>query len=197
MERYVLTWDSCKDDKTAVVITKIHNDGLSLLGEVVFSGIGDGAVFLDELKIFDDRAIKAELAEAEARAKRYFDEKEALLRREYERRERTIAKVERALGFKLFQWQKDYIFEGKPYGEEIYFARCAGKTLAHCLRLCLSDGDKISALLRPDRISDEFLQYLGEDNNSHHRRVHFVQTLKDTYAKLNAAGGIELREIIF
>lgn len=198
MERYVLTWDSsCKDDKTAVVITKIHNDGLSLLGEVVFSGVGNGAVFLDELKIFDDRAIKAELAEIEARAKRYFEEKEVLLRREHERRERTIAKVERALGLKLRQWQIDYILDGKQHGSEICFFWKTSKTLTYCLRLCLSDGEKIDLRQNPYKISRDFFQYMGEDDSNRSRRIQFLRTLREIYDKLKTEGGIELREIIF
>lgn len=198
MERFILSWDSGGRDKTAVAITKIYSKGTEILGEVVLSGVGSGSVFLDELEIYNEKSIKAELEETTQRAKRYFEEKEELLRREYERKERTLKKVEKALGLTLFDWQKEYIFEGKPYGKEICFARCAGKTLAHCLRLCLSDGEPVRATLTPPVMArNEFLRYLGEDGETMCRSRGFIQMLREIYEKLKAAGGIDLREIVF
>nr|DAP39813.1 MAG TPA: Transcriptional regulator [Caudoviricetes sp.] len=125
-------------------------------------------------------------------------ENEALLREKKDRQARTIKKVEKALGFTLFDWQKAYIFEDKKYGAEIRFARRAGKTLAHILRLCLSDGEPIKAKLKPTcSDNNELLSYLGEDGADYHRTNFFIRDLRQVYKTLKEAGGIELREIEF
>lgn len=125
-------------------------------------------------------------------------EKETLLREKKERQARTIKKVEKALGLTLFDWQKEYIFEGKEYGTEIKFARRAGKTLAHILKICLSNGELIKATLKPACLGkNEFLQYLGEDGCTENRARFFIHELREVYEKLKAAGGIDLREIEF
>ena len=125
-------------------------------------------------------------------------ENEALLREKKDRQARTIKKVETALGFTLFDWQKAYIFEDKEYGAEIRFARRAGKTLAHILRICLSGGERIKAKLKPTcSDNNEFLSYLGEDGVNFQRSKFFICELREVYNKLKEAGGIDLREIEF
>ena len=125
-------------------------------------------------------------------------ENERLKEEKQARQERTIKKVEKALGFNLFEWQKQYIFNNTPYGIEIQHARRAGKTTACALRLCLSDGEPIRATLTPACIAkNDFLRYLGEDAVTYPRSKFFVYELKKIYETLKNAGGIELREIEF
>jgi len=52
-----------------------------------------------------------------------------------------ICKIEKAFGFPLYDWQKDYLLGNHckiPYGQ-----RCSGRTFAYCLKLLLSDGEPI------------------------------------------------------
>lgn len=171
-------------------LQKMINEGIVLLdgayGEpVIIDAGGESANEHDGLKagivIFDEAEVT-----------------ETLLHEKKARQERTIKKVEKTLGFTLFDWQKEYIFEGKPYGASIRFARRAGKTLAHILRLCLSDGEPIKAALKPPCLArNEFISYLGEDGVTYQRSLGFIHELREVYEKLKVAGGIELREIEF
>ncbi len=183
MERHILTWSSGGGDKTAVCVTKIKDSQRGIVGEVVFAGTDEGAVILEDL---------LEHNEYEAALK----EIKELRTAEKKRIDRTIKKVERALGIKLYDWQKAFIFHNKSYGLEVSAYRCTGKTLAHCLRLCLSEGEPIEATLSPSAKSD-FLRYLGEDGCNHTRSRFFIDELHKVYNTLNAAGGIGLREITF
>ncbi len=153
----------------------------------------------DLRQILNERNSLADaVGELGEKAYRLFNEKEELLRDKLTRQEHTVKKVECALGFTLFDWQKEYIFSGKPYGAEIVFSRRAGKTLAHCLRLCLSCGEPIKAKLYPAQIArNEILHYLGEDGASPNRSQFFIHELRKVYNTLKAVGGIELREITF
>ncbi len=108
------------------------------------------------------------------------------------RPEKKIKQIEQALGFELFEWQKAFIFEGKDYGGDIRFARCAGKTIAHCLRVCLSEGKTIIASAG----GADLQQFFGEDGISWLRRDFFINELRNVYEILNNAG-IETRKIIF
>ncbi len=185
MERHILSWASGGGDYTAVAITKIHNNKNNIIGEVVFTGNDEGAVILEDLlqHISYDAAQK-ELEELQAAVKH--------------RQERTIKKVERALGITLYDWQKAFIFYDKPYSFEVSGYRGTGKTLAHCLRLCLSDGEPIVATLEPPtRAKNEFLRYLGEDGCTIPRSQFFISELQRVYHTLLAAGNIDLREITF
>ena len=185
MEKHILTYASGGTDKTAVAITRIRNSGTNVIGEVVYAGTDEGAVILEDIMQHPgyNEAIK-ELKDLRAAAER--------------RKERTIRKVEQALGLKLYDWQKAFIFYDKPYGFEVSYARRTGKTLAHCLRLCLSEGEPIVAALTPPVIAkNEFLQYLGEDGSTIHRSKFFIDELWQVYNKLLAAGNIDLREITF
>lgn len=181
--------------KEAINLELLRLHGMINEGVVLLDGAYGEPVIIDvdgeSTKRHD--GLKADIViidEAEATA--------ALLREKKSRQEHTIKKVEKALGLTLFDWQKEYIFEGKPYGASIRFARRAGKTLAHILRLCLSDGEPIKAALKPSCLArNEFIGYLGEDGVTYQRSLWFIHELKEVYEKLKAAGGIELREIEF
>lgn len=185
MERHILTYASGGNDKTAVAITKIRNSGTDIIGEVVYMGTDEGAVILEDL-IEPPGYIEA--------IKELTVLRDAIKRRN----EQTIRKVERALGLTLYDWQKDFIFYGKRYGYEVSGYRNTGKTLAHILRLCLSDGEPIVATLTPPVIiKNEFLGYLGEDGSTIRRSRLFIDELQRIYNTLLAAGNIDLREITF
>jgi len=177
MEKYILSWDSGKKDETAVVITRIDTENGKANAEVVFCGVGNGAICIDEFI-----------------ASKYKD----FIVSDRAKKERTIKKVEDALGIKLFDWQKEYLLDDVMYGREIQYARRAGKTLTHCLKVCLSNGEPIKARLEPAcTAKNEFLRYLGEDGCTYHRSQYFISELKEIYTKLKDYGGIELREITF
>ena len=81
-----------------------------------------------------------------------------------ERWEEFLEKVEAALGFKLFKWQKTYVVSG--------YARYSGKTTAECLRLLLAvDGEPLDFMNPPRSPREEF----------------FRKQLKDIQEKLMAA----------
>lgn len=185
MEKHILTYASGGTDKTAVAITRIKNSGTDIIGEVVYTGTDEGAVILENLIEHPGyNALAKEVKELRETAER--------------RRERTIRKVEQALGLKLYDWQKAFIFYNKPYNYYVSGYRGTGKTLAHCLRLCLSEGEPIVATLTPPVIAkNEFLQYLGEDGSTIHRSKFFIDELRKVYNKLLEAGNIDLREITF
>lgn len=185
MEKHILTYVSDGTGKTAVAITKIRNSGTDIIGEVVYTGTDKGAVILEDLIEHPGyNALAKEVKELRDAAER--------------RRERTIRKVEQALGLKLYDWKKAFIFYNKPYNYYVSGCRGTGKTLAHCLRLCLSEGEPIiAALTPPTRAKNEFLRYLGEDGCSIYRSQFFINELRQVYNKLLAAGNIDLREITF
>lgn len=88
-----LTYTSDGTDKTAVAITKIRNSGTDIIGEIVYTGTDEGAVILEDLIEHPGyNALAKEVKELRDAAER--------------RRERTIRKVEQALGLKLYDWQK-------------------------------------------------------------------------------------------
>lgn len=179
MEKHILTYASGGTDKTAVVITKIRNSGIDV------TGADEGAVILEDL-------IKC--PEYDIAIKRLRE-----LNKEVDcRKERTLKKVERALGITLYDWQKAFIFYDIPYGIEISASRQTGKTLARCLKLCLSSGEPIIVSRFPtDKEKSKLLFFLGEDSCTRNRTRTFIDELYDIYNKLLSAGGIDLREIVF
>lgn len=54
--------------------------------------------------------------------------------------EKVLDKIGETFGITLYPWQKDYI-SGKT--EQRAGGRCNGKTFAYCVKLLLSDGEKI------------------------------------------------------
>lgn len=101
--------------------------------------------------------------------------------------------LEKALDIKLTKWQKDYIFKGKLYAENIANTRANGKTTAHCLRVCFSKGNTLYAT--PS--NPEIMSYMGEDVAYLRRRNIFIYELRKIYAKLQNAKIKGLRDIRF
>lgn len=184
MERHILSWSSGNDEK-AVTITKIKNDSkCNIISEVIFSATSEGAVILEELMqtAAYDKAIKTiENYQAAENA----------------RRQDIINKVNKALNITLYDWQIDFIFDGKVYGRNIYNGRCTGKTLAHCLSLCLSTGEPIKVNPHPSTTREDIFNYIGEDGITLQRIRFFISELKTIYNILKSAGTISLRELEF
>lgn len=56
-----------------------------------------------------------------------------------------IPKIEKAFGFSLYDWQKDYLLEkDSDIPWEQLIKRGNGKTFAYCVKLLLSDGEPIN-----------------------------------------------------
>lgn len=54
-----------------------------------------------------------------------------------------IPKIEKAFGFELYDWQKEYLLECGTIPKFIRGGRYNGKTFVYCLRLLLCNTDKI------------------------------------------------------
>ena len=106
------------------------------------------------------------------------------------RQARTIMKVERALGIKLHDWIKVYIFATRGAEEMVPDGRRFGRTTARALRLALSDGEPLTI-----RTPIDLEPYAGEDAISTRKLQHFWNEFLHIYRTLKDAGGIELREI--
>ncbi|MBQ3228715.1 MAG: hypothetical protein IJB43_09040 [Clostridia bacterium] len=103
------------------------------------------------------------------------------------RRYILIRKLEKALGIRLRDWQIKYIFgecDDMPGG------RGCGKTLAHCIHLCLSKGDPI--IVKNKRIQ---IAYLDEQHGWQYCE-HYTSMLREVYYKLMFSR-IKLRDIVF
>ncbi len=75
-------------------------------------------------------------------------------------------RVEKAMGFKLYKWQKAFIFYGEPIPESVNKERANGKTTASILRLLLSKGEPVIAStwgLKPEEWVGA-----GRDNSDNH-----------------------------
>ncbi len=114
------------------------------------------------------------------------------------KRKRTIKALEKIFGFRLHDWQIQFIFEGKLYGKEIRETRANGKTTAHILRLCLSHGSPIrlphGTIPRED---SEITMWMGADGVSFMRRKFFINELRRIYTKLQQGKNLKLRDIRF
>ena len=123
------------------------------------------------------------------------------------RRHVTLWRVERALGFELFDWQIAKMFDDKPFPEHVQKARCAGKTTAQILFVLLCPKLKRSPTLKklygfpPELRVDAVPEispfvgyeaaraafYFGEDGVNTRRRLFFIQEMKRVKRKLNRA----------
>ncbi len=132
----------------------------------------------------------------------------------YFKRRRIVKKVNKALMIKLHKWQIDFIFDGKPYSEEVRKERCNGKTLAHILRICLKstnanvqnlqregeNNTKVLHLYTTRRDIDNLRAFADDDCKLTNQRMRvFFYDLHDVYAKLISVETMkgELRDIRF
>lgn len=112
------------------------------------------------------------------------------------RRNRTIRKINQALGIKLYEWQEKYIFGESEY---IPSGRRVGRTTATIVKLCLSSGAPMFITIQdyPNKISAELYEYIGDDMANRTRAKLYMSQLFHTHVKLCKARGLKLREIVF
>ena len=96
--------------------------------------------------------------------------------------------VERALSIRLLDWQVAYIWGGSTY---LMPGRATGKTLAHVIRLCLSEGEPLH--LYP---KGKDWGLCDVDYGVAYHRI-FRDYVRDAYVKLKLCGGLKLRTIYF
>ncbi len=100
--------------------------------------------------------------------------------------EEIIRIVELALRIKLYDWQKAYITGAADY---IMPGRVSGKTTAHIVRICISEGPHINMWKDVGGVIDE-------QHGSHYKEF-FIRETREIYHKLREIGGLKLREIYF
>lgn len=105
------------------------------------------------------------------------------------RSDEVISIIERAMHFKLYDWQKAFITGVSDY---VMPGRTSGKTMARIIRQCLSDGEPIH--LYPGH--RDFVECTDEDHGSHYRDWYRHQVI-DIYRELERYGGLKLRTIYF
>lgn len=98
---------------------------------------------------------------------------------------KTIKAIESALQIKLTDMQKQYIF---GCSEWIPTGRCTGKTTAHCIKICISEGDAI--VIRFGRMPPQFLDGLHTAWYNHFFTGEFLRIYKAlSKKKYKIAGG--------
>lgn len=98
---------------------------------------------------------------------------------------RTTKAIEPALHIKLTDMQKQYIF---GHSEWTLTERCTGKTTAHCIKICISEGNAI--VIRHGRMPPQFLDCL----NTVWYNVFFTNEFLKIYKALSKTN-IRLREV--
>lgn len=99
----------------------------------------------------------------------------------------TKRKIEKAMGFRLKEWQTRYIF-----GDGVYMppGRAQGCTTAFLIKLCITPGDPIT--IKSNRIDPQYI-----DNQFGALYCNFyISMLKTTHTKLKNAG-VKVRQIDF
>ncbi len=106
------------------------------------------------------------------------------------KKRRITKKIESALHIKLTDMQKQYIF---GHGEWTLTERHTGKTTAHCIKICLSEGDAI--VIRFGRMPPQFLEdpNISWYNRSWYNRIYTSEFLR-IYKALSKTN-LKLREI--
>ena len=97
----------------------------------------------------------------------------------------VIERVERALGFTLYENQVNYLLDIGELGNE----RQSGRTTAYCISLLLTDGEALD-LAHPEMFSDKIK---GERPIYYARRI-FIKEFLDIRAKL-ADASIKVRDV--
>lgn len=92
--------------------------------------------------------------------------------------EETLSDIENIFEFKLYKWQKEYLL-GKT--DQRIGGRNNGKTFAYCIKLLLSDGNKIKW---DDVINGK---YIDEYHEGTYKRW-FARFIRDINEQLVSAG---------
>lgn len=98
-----------------------------------------------------------------------------------------IRKIEKAMGFRLTEWQIRYIFDDAC---ERSFARGTGRTTAYIIRFCLSKGEPLIVTL--PYVQKEYL----DEIHTPAYRVFYGKMLKDIYERLKKQR-LKMRSITF
>ena len=112
---------------------------------------------------------------------------------------RTIRKINKAFGFPLREYQIEYIFGRINF---LPSNRQSGRTLAHCIRLCLSEGPPldIKEELRKSGQPLTLEPYRGAEFETHYNSPHykkwFAEELRRVYTTLKKSR-VKVRTIIF
>jgi hypothetical protein len=101
----------------------------------------------------------------------------------------VIKEIEKALSIELFQHQKDYLINNTP----MHTSRHNGKTLAHCIKLALSEGIPLNIDL-PELFCDD--DYGPERNRINCARSYYRYMFQEVWEKLKSAG-FPVREVVF
>lgn len=92
-----------------------------------------------------------------------------------------IPLIEKALEVKLYDWQKDWLINGKWMPN----ARGNGKTFAYCINLALSEGKPLN-VQRPEDFCDS--DYGPPGNKVRYARAFFRRMFFDVWIQLKDAG---------
>ena len=103
--------------------------------------------------------------------------------------ERTIEIIEKALDFKLYQAQKDYLMHDTP----LQSGRASGKTLAHCIKLALSEGEPLNTYY-PEEFCDD--DYGRRTNKERYAKYYYNHVLREVRELLSDAG-LPIREVMY
>lgn len=97
----------------------------------------------------------------------------------------VIERVERALGFTLYENQVNYLLDVGELGDEPE----SGRTTAYCISLLLTDGEPLD-LAHPEMFSDR----INGERHIHYARRVFIKEFLDIRAKL-ADAAIKVRDV--
>lgn len=103
--------------------------------------------------------------------------------------ERTIEIIEKALGFKLYQAQKDYLMHDIP----LQGGRGTGKTLAHCIKLALSEGKPLNTYY-PEEFCDD--DYGRRTNKERYAKYYYNYMLREVREPLSDTG-LPVRDVMY
>lgn len=107
-------------------------------------------------------------------------------------KEEIILKIEELFKFKLYPWQKEYLFDEFEYGDYIPTGRKVGRTFIYMVKLCLSEGDPIKMYRWCDQ--QKHVDMYFKSQAAYNRW--FVQELRYIYRALKSAN-FKLRTIYF
>ena len=102
--------------------------------------------------------------------------------------ERTIEIIEKALDFKLYQAQKNYLMHDAP----LQGGRATGKTLVHCIKLALSEGEPLNTYY-PEEFCDD--DYGRHSNKERYAKDFYRHAFMEMWVLLRDAG-LPVRDVI-
>jgi len=103
--------------------------------------------------------------------------------------ERTIEIIEKALDFKLYRAQKDYLM----HEASLRGGRATGKTLAHCIKLALSEGEPLNACYPEEFCDDDY----GRRINKERYAKHFYRYAFMEIRELLSDTGLPVRDVMY